>query len=775
MKQDTYTSRDSGFLESLITSAKYVLGVGALAALTAFSPVRTQEPKEKPAQEARANDDLVRKFLNPAQYQGTRQINGKKRIDLKDGAYFLFREDHTKDGKEFDSFYLQLFSKEDKELDNVGLFDDHSSVHWLGKGSKELSASDYEALRKYVLSYVGGNATKEAYGTLKPVEPPKTVTPEPKPETVAPETPKSQETPVKPELVPALEDTLRAYFNTGHIKHRTHFKTPVQANKNWTIPEGIEVILDETAPIHPNARYLFEKKAETQYAIAVYDKGAAAQTGTIALDDKGKSVTVTPDYGELFLKEPRYSGARNLVIPFFEGADINPRDLAEKKPDLTTKQIDEPKKEAEEPEAPPYIISKQNQTRILTLADIAVNKSTLKDGVLAALDIPLVSGFAHVDSSSIREALSDDRIRDTSAGLFAKVDLGIIEASLDYGFGSHKRSSSSHDSQSSFPFTITTDVDVVERVDTNYLALRGEIAKTFWGTLYRSANTGDVTTTLTIDQQDLSNPANNYRNTTATSMNLDSDIIGGQFGIHDDLGALVVGAVGDIERFDNKPNDEILTMYRLDFFGSFVEDRWGVSGGLGKRLTLDSEAHRKFDPVDFYANFAVEKYGTTAFGSVWRLDRLGAGGGLVFGSGNAVKMIMDYRDQQAWAALDLMKEMGPNERNTYLRILQYDFLNSLARDDKLRFMIFGGAQRNIIDNKEHWGGLGEAGLNIPLSGANLIPFANYSDDGEFRKMIGGLRVRTGGLRFSVGAGGLRVRGAKDPNAQMYELGLEAGF
>ena len=396
----------------------------------------------------------------------------------------------------------------------------------------------------------------------------------------------------------------------------------------------------------------------------------------------------------------------------------------------------------------------------------------------------LVDVFGHGYIRNDREATSDDTRREHGGGTSATLKLFGSEFTGTLSQGTRRRKSNDFDRTIDPNFDITTDTDTLEEIENRYRAAKirlqfGEYVPHV--TLWDSTDDVSVGTETLLDVVNLNDPAGSYQQMLLNSTGFEIESRGAQAGLEYRAGdnATVFGLY-DIKEI-KLPGDSKFRVHRLDF-GTHLTlpglDGLALSGAVGTRMTEDSEAHSKFDNPHGYFNIAKELgNGVTAFGTFYRLDSPAFGGGLVFGTGDATNLLMEYSNKRAWEAMDLLKEYGPEERKVYVDMLQHDFIRGLAADDSMRLLLFGGAQRYEVGGEEEWGGMAQAALVIPAT-----KDFTFAVDALYNK-VGLEEILQGGVQFQpadsvtvrFGGGVHKLSGRKDEMSDMYTVSVRIGF
>lgn len=450
----------------------------------------------------------------------------------------------------------------------------------------------------------------------------------------------------------------------------------------------------------------------------------------------------------------------------------------EPKPEPKSEVKPEAKKPDDEPYGPPLPpLELRTDARVYVEAGAASNKSTQQRYGIASVRTGFIDGFVHAMGGREREIISDDKIKDILYGGYGEINLYLLRAGISGGLRTNERTTLDSQLQSDPNFIVQTDTDVTQKIESRYLAINGRFQHMGFrprATLYHSLDKISVDTEAIVNVDNLTLPAPQGDYTQIISSSLDEEIetLGAQLGFETG-DALRVGSLFNVERTEISLDDSKIDVYRLDVFASYKANRFGISGGLGKRLIDAEEENDGFDPAHGYFNIAGQLGPVAAFGSFWRLDRPGAGAGLVIGEGDAIPLIMDYRDQLAWDKLDMMKHMGPEERKAYFRLLEWDFLTSLGQDDNMRFMLFGGAQRDEELGKKEWHWFGQAALNLPITEKfNILPYFRREESSLEKITEGGVVLMPGSWKIRLSGGLMELGGRKDEDAEFIMIGVE---
>ncbi|MEM2915941.1 MAG: hypothetical protein QXT19_01085 [Candidatus Woesearchaeota archaeon] len=413
----------------------------------------------------------------------------------------------------------------------------------------------------------------------------------------------------------------------------------------------------------------------------------------------------------------------------------------------------------------------------------------------AVLRTGLIDVYAQGHIRKDKEEFSGDRRRTQGAGGHAYLDIGFFEAGATGSYSKYRRGSNDSDTSSSGGVTITTNTEVLEEIEREYLALMAGFRFGDFrirGTVRSATEKNSITTTVDsfVDSPD---PIGDYHFRINDENDFDITTRGAQvlFGYdwafkEDDrvLDAIRAKAVGDVEETEIGLNDTKYRTWRVDFMLDALRKNalWGASASVGTRLIEDAEEQSRYSRVHGSLNAAADLDGllsgklgipvpATVFGSFWRLAQPGGGAGLVIGKGNAVKLMMDYANQRAWHELELSKELGPEERKVKMDLLNYDLLRGLTADPKLRLLLFGGARRNEDAGEHKYDWTAQAALVLPASKDVVVAIDGLRDKVGIEEIIrGGLSVKLpGGWRFGFWGGKYKVDGAKHDDAPIFGI------
>ncbi len=438
---------------------------------------------------------------------------------------------------------------------------------------------------------------------------------------------------------------------------------------------------------------------------------------------------------------------------------------------------------------------------------VASNQSTQQRKEYVTVETPHLDALLqwHANKVRVPEVDGNDKISESGFGGNLTGKIFFVEAGVTYSTSTAKRDHpTDSDRTVSPPFIITTDTNVDETNEKTYTAFtaKAKLGKfTPKLTLYQDLEdiSVDVNTDVTVDNT--ADPAGDHAYTINDTIKSEINARGMQAGFDYKEGNVSAGVIGGVERTEVSMDDSDprkWDVYSGLVYGSLKggKDEFGVSAGVGKRLTDDSEKHCKFDPLHWYLNGAVdlgevEGQSVTGFGSLWRLTDPAGGLGLVIGKGPAVTQVMDYYNSRAWEQLDLLKHLGPEERQVYLTQMMNDFRRGLSADNNLRLMLFGGARRNesyapedLGKDRQQWDWMADVILSIPVwqdpADKNryftLAPYFHRDANGQESYIGGGLEaILPGGARARVGGGQVEVEGAKHGKAPAVTFGLDWPF
>ncbi len=394
-----------------------------------------------------------------------------------------------------------------------------------------------------------------------------------------------------------------------------------------------------------------------------------------------------------------------------------------------------------------------------------------------------------------KEEVSRDPRRTSGAGGHALLDIGFMDFGVTESLSKYRRRSGDHDETTAGGVIITTDTDGLEEVEREYRALTAGLKFgdfRIHATYRDAAERNSITTTVNgfVDSPD---PIGDYPFTIVDENDFDVTTRGAQvwFGYdwafnEDDrvLDSVGAKAVGDVEQIEIGLNDTKYRTWRVDFvLDALSKDAaWGVSASVGTRLIEDAEEQSRYSRVHGSLNAAADldtlvgkplgiPVPATLFGSFWRLDQPYGGAGLVFGEGNAVRLMMDYSNQRAWHELELSKELGPEERKVKMDLLNYDLLRGLTADPKLRLLLFGGVRRNEDAGVHDYDWTAQAALVLPASDDVVFALDGVRDKVGIEEILrAGLNVRLpGGMRFGFWGGRYKVEGALHDDAPIFGI------
>ncbi len=445
--------------------------------------------------------------------------------------------------------------------------------------------------------------------------------------------------------------------------------------------------------------------------------------------------------------------------------------------------------------------------RVTTDTFVASNQSTQQRKEYLTLQTPYVDGLMQWHSNRMRvpELDGHDRISESGFGGNLTGKIFFIEAGVTYSQSVAKRDHPADNSVTTTPpFIITTSTDVDETNEKTFVA--GNVKAKLGSftpklTLYQDLEELAVDVSTDVDVDNTADPAGDHAYTINDTISAETTRQGLQAGIDYTEKNVNAGFVGSVERTEVSMGDDEprkWDVYSGTVYGGLKgdDDSFGVSAGIGKRLTDDSEKHCRFDPLHWYANGAVdlgevEGQNVTGFGSFWRLTDPAGGLGLVIGQGPAVSQVMQYYNARAFEHLDLLKHLGSEERKVYVTQMMNDFRRGISADNNLRLMLFGGARRNesyapedLGKDKKQIDWIADVVLSIPVwqdptnkdNYFTLAPYFTRDANGRESYIGGGIEaVMPGGIRARVGGGQLEVPGAKHEKAPAVTFGLEWPF
>jgi hypothetical protein len=438
---------------------------------------------------------------------------------------------------------------------------------------------------------------------------------------------------------------------------------------------------------------------------------------------------------------------------------------------------------------------------------VASNQSTQQRKEYVTVETPYIDALLqwHANKVRVPEADGNDKISESGVGGNLTGKIFFVEAGVTYSKSTEKRDHPVDSARTvTPPFIITTDTNVDEKNEKTYTAFdaKAKLGKfTPKLTLYQDIEDIGVGTEVNVNVDNTADPAGDHAYTINNQVKSEINARGLQAGLDYKEGNVNAGVIGGVER--TEVTMEGSDTRKWDVYSGLVygglkgdKDAFGVSAGLGKKLNDDSEKHCKFDPLNWYLNGAVdlgevEGHSVTGFGSFWRLTDPAGGIGFVIGKGPAVTQTMDYYNSRAWEQLDLLKNLGPEERKVYLNKIMNDLRRGLSADNNLRLMLFGGARRNesyaaedLGTNRKQWDWMADVMLSIPVwqdekdkeRYFTLAPYFHRDGNGQESFIGGGIEaVLPGGKRVRVGGGQVEVEGAKQNKAPAVMFGLDWDF
>lgn len=506
-----------------------------------------------------------------------------------------------------------------------------------------------------------------------------------------------------------------------------------------------------------------------------------------------------------------YFGSGNAYAQDAQPAPVKQEQKAAQEPkpaDLAVPQQTHPQQPVKDPAPQAADLAAPAQTQVRKQGDlhlpdasrlyneltITSYKSLQQRADELSLRTPILDIYTQGFSARERELLSDDRINERGFGGYAELKLLGLNAGVNYSNGTRTRKSHSSDVTEDANFRITTVTDADEVVESDYLAGNARVSfgldenpanqLTLGLAGYRANDNVKVDSTTLVDVFSKIGTGN-YQQIISGGDSFDVTTTGLKGSIQREWERLTIGSNMSMARTEIGSDSSTIDVYVpvevfMRLYG--VDSRWALAGAIGRRLIDNSEEHSRWDNFHGYANAAYHAdNGVTAFATFAQLDQPRAGGGLIIGEGNPVRMLMDYQDEFAWNELGRMEHMGPHERSAYLHALQYDFIRGLAADNTLRLLLFGGARRNEVAGEHQWDWFGQAALAIPLitekgNEFTVVPYFRRESNGLESIIEAGIQFEPAdGWRFNLKGGVVELEGRKHERGEYLGIGIEKGF
>ncbi|MEM4246828.1 MAG: hypothetical protein QXR48_03125 [Candidatus Woesearchaeota archaeon] len=448
-----------------------------------------------------------------------------------------------------------------------------------------------------------------------------------------------------------------------------------------------------------------------------------------------------------------------------------------------------PPPQSAQPEAQKSVFE---QDRIAVAFDIGSRRSSQDRGATVDLRGYCLNVLGRGVSGKYREDASDDKVRETGVGGYAKIDLD--EAGLDKLTGIHlqagvgtyiakgKRGSEESGITEDSNFRITTKTET-EQTDTNTLVsglVKAKVSDTIIGLVaYKGTNETKVDVTTDLEVINKLDPAGSYTRLWTDNYVYNLKTVGGLASLEQVLSEkLSVGAFFGVDLKELTEMDRKIDQYTLDIFVKVLSEgkNRGLSLLVGQGLLDDNgEENDRFTKPRYSLVAGAELADWITIGGQFnRREDPDGSIMLLLGANNALPYLLNYKWQEHLSRLELMKEMHPELQKVYLEGLYNDLLWGIAQQNAFAVIVDAGARRvQTLDEKDKTVFNGRGTLFVPVTKdftGTVTPFIEWENMSKRYGLNLGGHVVGRAWRFFVEASREKTDGRKEENEDFRAFG-----
>jgi hypothetical protein len=396
-------------------------------------------------------------------------------------------------------------------------------------------------------------------------------------------------------------------------------------------------------------------------------------------------------------------------------------------------------------------------------------------------------------AAKFREERSEEKIRETGVGAFAKADLdelagldSLTGVHLQVGAGAYqlttKRESEQYDFRDDPNFTITTRSDISQKETDNTVSglVKATVSDTTVGLAgYKNTRDINVDVTTRVEVINKFDPAGNYTDLFNNNVVITVDSIGGVASLEQRLSKeLAVGSYFGIDLIEIPEVERDVEQYTLDLFMKVISEdkKLGLNLLVGQGLLDDDgEENDKFTKPRYAIVGGAELADwITVGGQFNRREDPDGSIMILLGANKALPYLINNKWQEHMYRLELLKEMHPELQKVYLDGLYSDFLWGIAQQNTWALLTDVGARRvHDLDQDEKTVFNGRGTLFIPVTKeftGTVTPFIEWENLYKRYGLNLGGNVVGGQWRFFVEASREEYDGRKEEDEDFRAFG-----